>query len=1438
MQERQPVHCLSFPEQLIGRTKEIEQLEKLYNTAAAGKSGTVLVKGYAGSGKSVMVRTFGKAVLHNGGVFITGKCDQYRSDPYDALGPAFQELASYFLMLEFDEYRSWKKIIEKTVFPYEDLLIQFAPEWGKILDIKKTTGPLSLLERRNILVSVINALMTKFAAAGPPIVLFTDDIQWIDDGSRQMLKMLLSKIPSKKFLFIAAYRQEEVAEDSKIWSDFFHSIRNSNYAVSTIPLIPFTVEQTSDFLSHTLNRSKREVADLASIVTYSTGGNPLQIREFLTTLEQEGTLRLESEMWVWDEKTIRVRHGNGSESLVQKRMERIDLALQEILVTAAAIGNIFTSADLSVASAKNIDEVEKHINEGIAQGFILYSTHQDNRNVRENSYMFTHDIIRQGFYNLIPDNHRPQFHLKIARRIENHIEKEKRKEYFGLAYHYNKAAGLLISVRDRFNLIQLNSAAARHAFSATAWEKAYEYSQIGIQIISKELWDLNYELILELLNTGIKSAFLSAHYDSMEAWIKIVETKAHSNYDKAQAWKVMVQSLVARRLLPDAVEAALNYSALLGRRIRIHPFISRLRWNMLSVNRFYNKAIGSTGEESKPVPHTGKISYLDILPDAVGASYLINQHAFSAITAVILKEAIRSGTIQSNGFAFICFGVVLIILGRYKKAIRMGEIGVRIAKNIPSLSEKAKVFMFSGILLDHWDKQLYKTVYLFKKGSSAGMKSGEYEYASYCLAVMNYYKVIAAREKLSVVEKEIEEALSAVKHMNQQRNIAAIGMVLQWVRSLCGKTNNPASFDGNGFSEQEHLQNTIKSKDKSHLATYYVTKCINAYLFGEYDNSMCYAEKAENIMPHIVGQAHYPNYYYIYGLTLLQKASQEHKIKYISKAYKYIRLIDMLSDVVPINYKHRSEFMHAELSRIKGRVTEAVRFYSSAIRSAVENGSQWDQGTIFEHAALFFKDLDMELPYNEYIKKARNCFCTWEARAKVQQLEKHHPSVFLSHTKNNIREVTPNRNDAFIQSTLAISQEGFVDQLLERFLDAVLRISGAEKAYLFEITENEIMYTTGGENKNGVYQFSSDPPCGLQYSTWMINYASKVEETVEYVPNKQNQFSADPYINVVMPNKIVCIPAHLNQRLRALLYVENSTSDNEYTNETLKLLESITIQAAITLERGRLSEREKHLEKINKEQLLQLMEAEKFASVGFLIAEIAHEVGNPNQSISLNAENLGSFCTDLITIMDELCKKDEFTIGGLDYKQFREEYPRIIESIAASSSQIDKLIKELKNFINPKTASGFAAVDINSVINSTLLIASHFINNATDQFSFQPGKLPDINGDFQKLQQVFLNLIRNACQALLSKDNALKISTCCGKTNSDVLVTIEDEGVGIQASHLEKICEPFFSTKHGMEGTGLGLYVSSSIIKQHGGSLHIESKEDYGTKVTVSFPVT
>ena len=950
------------------------------------------------------------------------------------------------------------------------------------------------------------------------------------------------------------------------------------------------------------------------------------------------------------------------------------------------------------------------------------------------------------------------------------------------------------------------------------------------------MWDSNYELILELLNTGIKSAFLSAHYGSMEAWIKIVETRARSHYDKAQAWKVMVQSLVARRLLSDAVEAALNYSALLGRRIRVHPFISRLRWNMLSVSRFYNKAIGSTGEGSNPVPHTGKISYLDILPDAVGASYLVNQHAFSAITAVILKEAIRSGTIQSNGFAFICFGVVLIILGRYKKAIRMGEIGVRIAKNIPSLSEKAKVFMFSGILLDHWNKQLYKTEYLFRKGSSAGRKSGEYEYASYCLAVMNYYKVIAAREKLSAVEKEIEEALSAVKYMNQKRNIAAIGMVLQWVRSLCGKTNNPASFDGDGFSEQEHLQNTIKSKDKSHLATYYVTKCINAYLFGEYDDSMCYGEKAEDIMPHIVGQAHYPNYYYIYGLTLLQKASQEHKMKYISKAYKYIRLIDMLSDVVPINYKHRSEFMHAELSRIKGRVTEAVHFYSSAIQSAAENGSQWDQGTIFEHAALFFKDLDMELPYKEYIKKARNCFCTWEARAKVNQLEKNHPSVFLPSINNNTSEDPSGRNNAFMQSTLAISKEGYADHLLERFLDAVLRISGAEKACLLEITESEITYRVGGKKNNGVFQISLNTPCGLQYSTLMINYASKVEETIVYNLNKPNQFSADPYIKVTMPNKIACIPARLNQRLRALLYVENSKSDNEYTNETLKLLESIAIQSAIILESGRLSEREKHLEKINKEQLLQLTEAEKFASVGFLIAEIAHEVGNPNQSISLNAENLDASCKDLITIMDELCKKDEFTIGGLDYTKFREEYPRVIESIAVSSSQIDRLINELKNFIKPQTVSEFAAVDLNSVINSTLLIASHFINKATDQFSYHPGKLPSIYGDFQKLQQVFLNLIRNACQALPSKKNALIICTCCDEKNSKVLVTIEDEGVGIQASHLEKICEPFFSTKQGMEGTGLGLYVSSSIIKQHGGSLHIESKEDYGTKVTLSFP--
>jgi polar amino acid transport system substrate-binding protein len=130
------------------------------------------------------------------------------------------------------------------------------------------------------------------------------------------------------------------------------------------------------------------------------------------------------------------------------------------------------------------------------------------------------------------------------------------------------------------------------------------------------------------------------------------------------------------------------------------------------------------------------------------------------------------------------------------------------------------------------------------------------------------------------------------------------------------------------------------------------------------------------------------------------------------------------------------------------------------------------------------------------------------------------------------------------------------------------------------------------------------------------------------------------------------------------------------------------------------------------------------------------------------------------------------------------------------------------------------------------------IKKATHKFSIVYGKnLPLLRGNFQRLEQVMINLIQNACQALPDVDKGIFISTANHNASSCIVITIRDDGVGIPSKILLHIMDPFFTTKHDTGGIGLGLSISSRIVEEHGGTLNFASEPGVGTTATITLPV-
>lgn len=251
-----------------------------------------------------------------------------------------------------------------------------------------------------------------------------------------------------------------------------------------------------------------------------------------------------------------------------------------------------------------------------------------------------------------------------------------------------------------------------------------------------------------------------------------------------------------------------------------------------------------------------------------------------------------------------------------------------------------------------------------------------------------------------------------------------------------------------------------------------------------------------------------------------------------------------------------------------------------------------------------------------------------------------------------------------------------------------------------------------------------------------------------------------------------------------------------------------------------------------------LIQSEKMASVGTLLAGIAHDLNNPAAVIKTNAESFADFWQDIVPILNQYAQThQDFEIGGLVYEDSKEDIAKLITGFLNGSDRIKSLIDELKNF-SRKDESPKKSLDINKVLQSAVNLTHYMIKKAAQHFSveLEPG-LPLVSGNYQQLERVFVNLIRNACQALPDESRGIYISNTYDQKKNEIFVKVKDEGVGIEEKHMKYITDPFFTTRIEKGGTGLGLSISLKIVKDHGGSMKFESKVGEGTTVFVHLPV-
>ncbi len=264
----------------------------------------------------------------------------------------------------------------------------------------------------------------------------------------------------------------------------------------------------------------------------------------------------------------------------------------------------------------------------------------------------------------------------------------------------------------------------------------------------------------------------------------------------------------------------------------------------------------------------------------------------------------------------------------------------------------------------------------------------------------------------------------------------------------------------------------------------------------------------------------------------------------------------------------------------------------------------------------------------------------------------------------------------------------------------------------------------------------------------------------------------------------------------------------------------------------------KKSEDLARKQQQQLQHADKMISLGLLVSGVAHEINNPNSIALLNLPVLARAWENVKPILDEFYQENgDFIVAGVDYTEMRQQLPRVCAELEESAARIRQIVVDLKDYARVETSGQLVQVDMNDVVQSGVRLTMNSIHRATKNFTTTYDEdLPPIWGNRQRLVQVVINLIQNSCEALGESGRAIMVVTRYNRESDGVEVIIRDEGSGIAPNVLNKVTDPFFTTKRNTGGTGLGLSVSAGIVKEHNGLINFVSVLDQGTEVIVSLP--
>ncbi len=1177
---------LKAPQKLYGRDGELKELLDTFERVAAGSRETIFVTGDAGIGKSRLVEKLRHQVRDKNGFFITCEFDRFKRDiPYTPLLQGFKELIQQILTKEEPFILKWRNILLDELGANCRVLIDVIPELVLITGDQAPLPELSTDESKKRFHLAISRFVKICATAEHPLVIFLDNLQWVDTASLNLIEAILKSSEINFCLGIGAYRDTEIKKDHALVL-FSDALNAAGINIDLIHLTALKMPPVNQLIADSLMVTPDITLELSKLVNKKSGGNPFFIFQFIKSLYEKNLITYDG---AWQFNMAAISQTDITENMaafMADHLQRLPENVQKTLKIAACIGIEFDSDLISKAMKKSEATVSEELAQAIHEGLLVSL---------DDGVKFSHNRVRDAAYSLLDKNSRVKNHHAIgnamlAGRDTNWIN----QNIFEVVHQLNQAIDLISDPAERTDLAELNLKAGIKAKAAAAYLASRQYLKLAMALLTDTSWADAYPLTLKIYNANCEIGYLTGDHATADKYYDEVLEHARNPFDKVKVLEVKITMYTGANQPAKAIELGIESLHMLGvgfpkkaTTIGVIRELLRVKWLLRN----------KTMDDLLNLPEmndTKTMAIARILMLCTEPSYVENPTFLVIAVLKLLALTVKHGNSIYSAFAFATYGALLCgAFGNYDKGREYAELALKSIDKFNAAQLKAKVSFLIGGGIHHWTKPLKEDLAYHLEAYNCGVDTGDHSFAAYGVTCY-MYAMFFLGEPLEKVDEKFQNFTDPMEKLHQESSFQEFLIWHQLVKNLQTDPDDPLLINGSICDAKTYISQWQEVNDLNRLGIANIAKMILHYLFDDMEEVIKHAKTGKQYLEAIMGQIFVSEYYFYYSLALLAvclEADKWPRLRYMKQIRANQKKLKKWALHAPENFEHQYLMIGAGIAAVEGAFEKAMILFNSAINTAGRNGFLQDQAIANELAGkIWFKAGNNQIA-NIFMSRAYRCYQRWGAISKTLRLEKIHPQL-LNETK---KEFPPALEKGFsgqitgksdqvdmmeldvmtvIQAAQTLSEEIILDKLINQLVRMNIETAGAEKGVLLLKKDDRfIVEAVGKAVKDAIDVGPSKKPISDQVPVSLIRFVARTEKTVVLADAAaEDLFSEDPYMIRHSPKSIICIPVLHQQHLTAVMYLENNLSEGIFTPKRQKILKVLASQAAISIDNAILYE--------------------------------------------------------------------------------------------------------------------------------------------------------------------------------------------------------------------------------------------------------------------------